>query len=60
MQPVRAGPRDDDNDDKKEGGTMNPDCSQGKHVACSGQAWDWDTDDLVPCPCTCHRAGGAA
>lgn len=39
---------------------MNPDCAQGKHVACSGQAWDWDADDLVPCPCPCHTARAAA
>jgi len=32
----------------------NPDCAQGKHRACSGSAWDWDIDDLVPCPCDCH------
>ena len=36
---------------------MNPDCAQGKHVACSGQAWDWEADDLVPCPCPCHKGG---
>jgi len=32
----------------------NPDCAQGKHRACSGHAWDWDIDDLVPCSCDCH------
>lgn len=38
---------------------LNPDCTQEKHRACSGQAWDWDTDDLVACACPCHTDGGA-
>jgi hypothetical protein len=34
---------------------MNPDCTGGKHDACSGTAWDNDADDLILCGCDCHR-----
>lgn len=34
---------------------MNPDCAGGKHVACSGTAWDEKRDELVQCSCTCHH-----
>ena len=33
---------------------MNPDCAAGKHVACSGTAWDDTTDQLGDCGCYCH------
>ena len=33
---------------------MNPDCKAGKHVACSGTAWDDDRDELTSCACPCH------
>jgi len=33
---------------------MNPDCEAGKHTACAGDAWDFDTDQPVRCACTCH------
>jgi hypothetical protein len=28
-----------------------PDCEQGKHRNCTGEAWDNDADDFAPCPC---------
>jgi hypothetical protein len=28
-----------------------PDCEQGKHGNCTGEAWDNDADAPVPCPC---------
>jgi len=37
--------------------TVNPDCSAGKHKACSGTAWDDAADALTTCTCSCH--GGA-
>ena len=37
---------------------MNPDCAGGKHVACAGDAWDFDTDQPAPCSCTCHTGRG--
>lgn len=33
--------------------TMNPDCRDGKHRACSGDGWD-DANDA---PTTCNWAG---
>lgn len=36
--------------------SLNPDCVQGKHRACSGTAWDDAIDDLVACACACHAA----
>jgi len=36
-------------------GPLDPDCRSGnKHRACSGSAWDDDTDQLVDCACPCH------
>ncbi len=35
---------------------MNPDCEAGKHVACAGDAWDFNTDQPARCTCTCHDA----
>ena len=32
-----------------------PDCEQGKHANCTGQAWDNYIDDFTVCPC--HQAG---
>lgn len=34
---------------------MNPDCLDGKHRACSGDGWCEQTDQAVPCPCSCHQ-----
>lgn len=33
---------------------MNPDCRDGKHHACRGDAWDNDTDTPTTCKCPCH------
>jgi len=33
----------------------SPDCWAGKHRACSGDAWDEDTDAPTPCECPCHQ-----
>lgn len=33
---------------------MNPDCEQGKHTACSGDAWDFARDAPKACGCDCH------
>lgn len=35
---------------------MNPDCRDGKHAACRGDAWDDDTDTETTCntPSTPH------
>jgi|GEM_PF-2576046 len=37
---------------------LSPDCVAGKHRACSGDAWDDDTDSPTLCTCTCHELGG--
>lgn len=37
----------------------NPDCRDGKHRACAGDAWDTETDQRVWCRCTCHDKGRA-
>ncbi len=29
-----------------------PDCEQGKHRNCTGEAWDDQADDFAKCPCT--------
>lgn len=28
-----------------------PECVQGKHHNCTGQAWDHENDDLATCEC---------
>lgn len=33
------------------GVAIGPDCAVGKHLACSGQAWSEELDDVVPCAC---------
>jgi hypothetical protein len=33
---------------------LSPDCEVLKHTACSGDAWDLDTDQATPCTCPCH------
>ncbi len=33
---------------------MNPDCVQGKHPACAGDAWDEEADERTTCACECH------
>lgn len=39
---------------------LSPDCSQGKHLACTGPAWDFTTDTETVCSCPCHQIGEAA
>ncbi|GAA2237574.1 hypothetical protein GCM10010401_07200 [Rarobacter faecitabidus] len=34
---------------------MNPDCAQGKHAACTGDAWNEIADELTACDCDCHQ-----
>ncbi|HEY8881917.1 MAG TPA: hypothetical protein VIM47_00805 [Dermatophilaceae bacterium] len=34
-----------------------PDCEQGKHTNCTGEAWDNDADAPTVCPCSLNRAG---
>lgn len=31
-----------------------PDCSEGKHGACVGEAWDHARDEPTPCACPCQ------
>jgi phage recombination protein Bet len=33
-------------------GPLCPECQQGKHQNCEGQAWDTETDEPVGCACT--------
>ncbi|MFC8733141.1 hypothetical protein ACFT5B_11840 [Luteimicrobium sp. NPDC057192] len=39
---------------------LNPDCAQGKHKACAGDAWNLAADELTECTCHCHTKGAAA
>lgn len=32
---------------------ISPDCRDGKHRACVGDAWDDDADALTACACDC-------
>jgi hypothetical protein len=32
---------------------LSPDCAQGKHTACSGDAWDDEADAPAACECNC-------
>jgi hypothetical protein len=34
--------------------TVGPDCRDGKHRACRGDAWDTRTDQPAVCGCGCH------
>jgi hypothetical protein len=34
--------------------TLNPDCRDGKHRACRGDAWDDIRDTATLCTCGCH------
>jgi hypothetical protein len=33
---------------------LSPDCGVAKCSACSGDAWDFTTDQPTPCTCPCH------
>ena len=35
---------------------MNPECRDGKHSNCDGMGFDLQTDNYVPCPCSCHKS----
>lgn len=37
---------------------INPDCAQGKHHACRGDAWDQRLDRATDCVCDCHPPSG--
>lgn len=34
---------------------LNPDCRDGKHRACRGDAWDVQNDRATNCWCECHQ-----
>lgn len=38
----------------------SPDCQQGKHTACSGDAWDHEGDRPATCACACHHVTRSA
>lgn len=40
--------------------TTSPDCHEGKHHACTGDAWNHRTDTPAPCTCTHHNEGPRA
>lgn len=33
---------------------LSPDCRDGKHTACIGDAWNNQTDEACTCECACH------
>lgn len=35
--------------------TISPDCRDGKHHACRGDAWSHTLDEPSPCACSCHE-----
>lgn len=39
---------------------VNPDCREGKHKACRGDAFDVVRDEVVECSCVCHLVEGAS
>jgi hypothetical protein len=40
--------------------SLCPECTQGKHPNCSGQAWDSEADAPGPCTCTDESHGAKA
>lgn len=42
------------------GDWLNPDCRDGKHAACAGDAWSEWRDRRVPCGCSCHGVDDVA
>ena len=34
---------------------LSPDCRDGKCAACTGDAWNNQTDEPTPCECACHE-----
>ena len=39
---------------------LNPDCRDGKHAACRGDAWCDIDDESASCDCSCHTETSAA
>ena len=39
---------------------LSPDCRDGKHRACTEDAWDVSGDGPAPCGCECHEQAVAA
>lgn len=39
---------------------ISPDCRDGKHAACIGDAWDDVVDEPTDCTCECHDGSAAA
>lgn len=37
---------------------VNPECRDGKHLNCGGDAWDDAKDRLTDCECFCHNEDG--
>lgn len=35
--------------------TLSPDCRDGKHRACRGDAWNHTLDEPALCACPCHE-----
>ena len=38
---------------------VSPDCRDGKHRACVGDAWDVEADTPADCECDCHHITGS-
>lgn len=38
------------------GWPKSPDCRDGNHGKCPGEAWDMERDEETPCECPCHHA----
>jgi hypothetical protein len=38
----------------QDGPWLNPDCWNGKHSACAGDAWNTAADAPTECECSCH------
>lgn len=34
---------------------LSPDCLDTNHRACSGNGWCEQSENVAPCPCSCHR-----
>jgi len=33
---------------------LSPDCRDGNHQKCNGDAWDLEADGITDCRCGCH------
>ena len=43
-----------DGHDFRAPGPRCPECLQGKHVNCTGDAWDFEADEPTSCTCLSH------